>query len=100
MRITIGCVLIVGLAVSVAPAEQVAMELGLQEDPFDRLGYLDAALLRAVRLVVDTLVIPAEDTVDVQSLVDVAFMLALLYGAAHLLNRVPRFPQTATALRY
>jgi uncharacterized protein (DUF885 family) len=35
-------------------AEQVAAELGLQDDPFDRLGYLDAQLFRAVRLVVDT----------------------------------------------
>lgn len=35
-------------------AEQVAAELGFQEDPYDRLGYLQAALFRAVRLVVDT----------------------------------------------
>lgn len=33
-----------------------------------------------------------------QGLVDVAFMLALLYGAVHLLNRIPRFQQAATAL--
>jgi len=35
-------------------SEQVAAELGFQEDPYDRLGYLQAALFRAVRLVVDT----------------------------------------------
>jgi len=35
-------------------AEQVAAELGFQEDPYDRLGYLQAQLFRAVRLVVDT----------------------------------------------
>ncbi|HEX6928222.1 MAG TPA: DUF885 domain-containing protein [Gammaproteobacteria bacterium] len=35
-------------------AEQVAAELGFQEDPYDRLGYLQGALFRAVRLVVDT----------------------------------------------
>jgi len=34
----------------------------------------------------------------IQGLVDVAFMLALLYGASHLLNRLPRFQQTATSL--
>jgi hypothetical protein len=34
----------------------------------------------------------------VQGLVDVAFMLALLYGALRLLDRLPRFQQTATAL--
>lgn len=33
-----------------------------------------------------------------QGMVDVAFMLALLYGASHLLNRAPRFQQTAAAL--
>jgi hypothetical protein len=33
-----------------------------------------------------------------QSLVDVALMLALLYGALHLLDRLPRFQQTAAAL--
>ncbi|MBW3566868.1 MAG: DUF885 domain-containing protein [Proteobacteria bacterium] len=35
-------------------SEQVAAELGFQEDPYDRLGVLQAALFRAVRLVVDT----------------------------------------------
>lgn len=35
-------------------AEQLAAELGFQNDPYDRLGYLQAALFRAVRLVVDT----------------------------------------------
>src|SRR5690606_320532 len=35
-------------------AEQLATELGFQEDPYDRLGYLQAQLFRAVRLVVDT----------------------------------------------
>lgn len=35
-------------------AEQVAAELGFQQNPYDRLGYLQAALFRAVRLVVDT----------------------------------------------
>lgn len=34
----------------------------------------------------------------IQGTVDAAFMLALLYGASQLLNRVPRFQQTATAL--
>jgi hypothetical protein len=34
----------------------------------------------------------------VQGLLDVAFMLALLYGALRLLDRLPRFQQTATAL--
>jgi hypothetical protein len=33
-----------------------------------------------------------------QSLVDVAFMLSLLYGALNLLDLLPRFQQTATAL--
>lgn len=33
-----------------------------------------------------------------QSMVDVAFMLVLLYGALRLLDRLPRFQQTATAL--
>lgn len=33
-----------------------------------------------------------------QSLVDVALMLALLYGALSLLDRLPRFQQSATAL--
>ena len=33
-----------------------------------------------------------------QGLADVAFMLALLYGAQRLLDRLPRFQQTATAL--
>jgi uncharacterized protein (DUF885 family) len=35
-------------------AEQLAAELGFQDDPYDRLGYLQAQLFRAVRLVVDT----------------------------------------------
>ena len=35
-------------------AEQVAAEHGFLDDPYDRLGHLQAALLRAVRLVVDT----------------------------------------------
>jgi uncharacterized protein (DUF885 family) len=35
-------------------AEQVAAEQGFQEDPYDRLGYLVAQIMRAVRLVVDT----------------------------------------------
>jgi uncharacterized protein (DUF885 family) len=35
-------------------AEQLAAESGFQEDPFDRIGYLDAQLFRAIRLVVDT----------------------------------------------
>ncbi len=35
-------------------AEQLAAEHGFQDDPFDRLGYLQAQLFRAVRLVVDT----------------------------------------------
>lgn len=35
-------------------AEQLAAEHGFEDDPFDRLGYLDAQLFRAVRLVVDT----------------------------------------------
>lgn len=35
-------------------SEQVAAELGFQQDPYDRLGYLQGALFRAVRLVVDT----------------------------------------------
>jgi uncharacterized protein (DUF885 family) len=34
--------------------EQLAAEHGFQDDPYDRLGYLDAQLFRAVRLVVDT----------------------------------------------
>jgi len=33
-----------------------------------------------------------------QSLFDVAFMLVLLYGALYLLDRLPRFLQSATAL--
>jgi len=33
-----------------------------------------------------------------QSLMDVAFMLVLLYGALYLLERLPRFRQSATAL--
>ncbi|SDK33918.1 Uncharacterized conserved protein, DUF885 familyt [Ferrimonas sediminum] len=35
-------------------AEQVAWELGFQQDPLDNLGRLQAELFRAVRLVVDT----------------------------------------------
>lgn len=35
-------------------AEQLAAENGFVDDPFDRIGYLDAQLFRAVRLVVDT----------------------------------------------
>jgi len=35
-------------------AERVAWELGLQEDPYDNIGRLQAELFRAVRLVVDT----------------------------------------------
>jgi len=35
-------------------AERVAAEHGFQEDPYDRLGYLQSQLFRAVRLVVDT----------------------------------------------
>ena len=35
-------------------AEQLAAENGFQDDPYDRLGYLQAQLFRAVRLVVDT----------------------------------------------
>jgi uncharacterized protein (DUF885 family) len=35
-------------------AEQVAAENGFQDDPFDRLGYLSAQMMRACRLVVDT----------------------------------------------
>ncbi len=35
-------------------AEQVAAENGFQEDPYDRLGYLVAQIMRAARLVVDT----------------------------------------------
>jgi uncharacterized protein (DUF885 family) len=35
-------------------AEQVAAELGFQDDPYDRLGYLTAQMFRATRLVVDT----------------------------------------------
>jgi uncharacterized protein (DUF885 family) len=35
-------------------AEQLADEHGYEPEPFDRLGYLDGQLLRAVRLVVDT----------------------------------------------
>ncbi|WP_066959529.1 DUF885 family protein [Microbulbifer sp. Q7] len=35
-------------------AEQVAWELGFQDDPFDNIGRLGAELFRAVRLVVDT----------------------------------------------
>jgi hypothetical protein len=33
-----------------------------------------------------------------QSLVDTAFMLALLYGALYLMDRLPRFVQSTTAL--
>lgn len=35
-------------------AEQLAWEMGFQEDPYDNLGRLQAELMRAVRLVVDT----------------------------------------------
>ena len=35
-------------------AEQLAAENGFQDDPFDRVGYLQAQLFRAARLVVDT----------------------------------------------
>ncbi|MDX1630673.1 MAG: DUF885 domain-containing protein [Thermoanaerobaculia bacterium] len=35
-------------------AERLAAEEGFQKDPYDRLGYLQAQLFRAVRLVVDT----------------------------------------------
>ena len=35
-------------------AERLAAENGLLDDPYDRLGYLEAELFRAVRLVVDT----------------------------------------------
>ena len=35
-------------------AEQLAWELGLQSDPFNNLGRLQAEMFRAVRLVVDT----------------------------------------------
>jgi uncharacterized protein (DUF885 family) len=35
-------------------AERLAAEHGYQDDPFDRLGYLEAQMFRAVRLVVDT----------------------------------------------
>jgi uncharacterized protein (DUF885 family) len=35
-------------------AERVAWELGLQDDPYDNIGRLQAELFRAVRLVVDT----------------------------------------------
>lgn len=35
-------------------AEKLAVELGYQEDPYDRLGYLTSEVFRAVRLVVDT----------------------------------------------
>ena len=35
-------------------AEQLAWEMGFQDDPYDNLGRLQAELFRAVRLVVDT----------------------------------------------
>ncbi len=35
-------------------AERLAWEMGFQQDPFDNLGRLQAELMRAVRLVVDT----------------------------------------------
>ena len=35
-------------------AEQLAVEIGLSEDPFDKIGFLQSELFRAVRLVVDT----------------------------------------------
>ena len=35
-------------------AEQLAVEIGLSEDPYDKIGFLQSDLFRAVRLVVDT----------------------------------------------
>ncbi len=35
-------------------AERVAAEIGFQDDPYNRLGYLQAQMFRAVRLVIDT----------------------------------------------
>ena len=35
-------------------AERLAWEMGYQDDPYDNLGRLQAELMRAVRLVVDT----------------------------------------------
>ena len=35
-------------------AEQLAVEIGLSEDPGDKIGFLQSDLFRAVRLVVDT----------------------------------------------
>ena len=35
-------------------AEQLAVEIGLADDPFDKIGFLQSELFRAVRLVVDT----------------------------------------------
>jgi uncharacterized protein (DUF885 family) len=35
-------------------AEELAVEQGYQDDPYDRLGYLTSEVFRAVRLVVDT----------------------------------------------
>lgn len=35
-------------------AEKLTVELGYQDDPYDRLGYLTSEVFRAVRLVVDT----------------------------------------------
>jgi len=35
-------------------AEQLAVEIGLSEDPYDKIGFLQSELFRAVRLVVDT----------------------------------------------
>jgi uncharacterized protein (DUF885 family) len=35
-------------------AEKLAVELGYEDDPYDRLGYLTSEVFRAVRLVVDT----------------------------------------------
>ena len=35
-------------------AEQLAVEIGLSENPYDKIGFLQSELFRAVRLVVDT----------------------------------------------
>ena len=35
-------------------AEQLAVEIGLSDDPYDKIGFLQSDLFRAVRLVVDT----------------------------------------------
>lgn len=57
---------------------------------------LVADLLVGVGLAMGSRVAPGLGLV--QSLVDVAFMLGLLYGALRLGNRAARFPQAATAL--